>query len=252
MLIVRAAPMSNTFIGTAGWQLPRESQDGFPLPGSHLERYAARFNAVEINSTFYRLPRASTVERWAASVPKHMRFSIKMPKHITHELRLEKVSAPLNEFSAIVEAFGNKAGPILIQLPPKAAYSSSGEDFLHQVHDMGFRQVALEPRHLSWFDPEVNLLLRRLKIARVAADPARAPGDGVPAGDRQLAYYRWHGSPRIYWSSYSNGCLTRLAQLIDDQPRSERWVIFDNTAQGAATANALSLITMMRRSHARG
>jgi uncharacterized protein YecE (DUF72 family) len=244
--------MNKLFIGTAGWQLPRQSQADFPLTGPHLERYAARFNAVEINSTFYRLPRASTVERWAASVPKDMRFSIKMPKRITHVLQLHRASTELNEFATIVEAFGTKAGPVLTQLPPKLEYTDIAEDFLHQLHEMGFRQVALEPRHVTWFTPEVNALLERLHIARVAADPERAVGGDRPGGSKELVYYRWHGSPRIYWSSYSAEDITQLAQRVHSPGRGERWVIFDNTAQGAATANALSLMKNLKGVHSRG
>ena len=71
--------MAHLYIGSAGWQLPKAYQHQFPVDGTHLQRYAGRFNAVEVNSTFHRLPRPATAERWAASVPEEFRFSLKLP-----------------------------------------------------------------------------------------------------------------------------------------------------------------------------
>jgi uncharacterized protein YecE (DUF72 family) len=125
-------------IGTAGWQLPGAWQKAFPREGSHLERYAARFNAVEVNSTFYRLPRVATAERWARSVPGHFRFSLKLPKRITHEDQLRAAARPLRAFNEVARAFGDRLGPILVQLPPRLAFSAAGEDFLHLIHEHDF------------------------------------------------------------------------------------------------------------------
>src|SRR5262245_1895142 len=91
-------------IGTAGVPLPRALRDRFGPGRSMLERYASRFNAVEINSTFYRLPRASTAARWAATVPEAFRFALKTPKHITHELQLRHVAAPWKDFVHVATA----------------------------------------------------------------------------------------------------------------------------------------------------
>ena len=111
--------------------------------------------------------------------------------------------------------------------------------------------VACEPRHASWFEPAADRALARLRVTRVAADPARndaaaRPGGWLgPDGDGAgaLLYYRWHGSPRVYWSSYDDGVAGAAGRdVIAPWPASAvPWVIFDNTASGAATANALAL-----------
>ncbi|MEO8068314.1 MAG: DUF72 domain-containing protein [Flavobacteriales bacterium] len=231
-------------IGTAGWQLPKTFRELFQAEGSQLEKYSGRFNAIEINSTFYRLPRAATVERWAAAVPADFRFAVKLPKRITHEAQLRNVGAAVHQFADVMEAFGAHAGPVLVQMPPRLAFSSVAEDFLHQLHEQGFPSVVVEPRHSSWFTADVNAMLLRLDIARVAADPPRADGDGIPGGRGTLAYYRWHGQPRVYWSAYDDATLHNLATTIRSRAANakEVWVIFDNTAFGAATGNALTLL----------
>jgi uncharacterized protein YecE (DUF72 family) len=100
-----------------------------------------------------------------------------------------------------------------------------------------------EPRHATWFTAEADALLDGFRIARVAADPARVPAAGEPGGWRGLAYYRLHGSPRVYYSSYEDAYLDALAARIrqDADAGREVWCIFDNTASGAAAQNALDL-----------
>lgn len=106
-------------IGTAGWSVPAAHRGRFPEAGTLLERYAARFDAVEINSSFYRPHRPSTYARWAASVPAGFRFSLKLPREITHTRRLVEVAEPLDRFLGEVAALGERLGPVLVQLPPK-------------------------------------------------------------------------------------------------------------------------------------
>jgi uncharacterized protein YecE (DUF72 family) len=106
------------YIGTTAWAIPKAYQDAFLNEGSHLVRYANRFDGVEINSSFYRPHRLSTYPRWADDVPDHFRFAVKMPKTITHEGRLHNVAEPLLRFVGEITGLGNKLGPVLIQLPP--------------------------------------------------------------------------------------------------------------------------------------
>ena len=105
--------------------------------------------------------------------------------------------------------------------------------------------MALEPRHASWFAPEVDAWLASRKIARVAADPAKIPGAGEPGGDTSLVYFRWHGAPRVYYSDYDTAALTNLRQRLTHHRATgaDVWCIFDNTASGAALGNALALAT---------
>jgi uncharacterized protein YecE (DUF72 family) len=104
----------------------------------------------------------------------------------------------------------------------------------------------LEPRHDTWFIPEVEALLAEHRIARVAADPAVVPAAAEPGGWPGFQYHRLHGSPTVYASSYDAGVLDRLAQNLP----TFAWVIFDNTKFGAATENALQLRTMLTRRRA--
>jgi uncharacterized protein YecE (DUF72 family) len=224
-------------IGTAGWSVPASYRAGFPAQGSQLEKYAARLTAVEINSSFYRPHRRATYERWAASVPDDFRFSAKLPKAISHERKLQDYREPLDRFLSEVEGLGEKLAVLLTQLPPKLAYDRNGAaSFFRDLGRAGYT-MACEPRHVSWFTPEADETLRQLRVIRVAADPPRAPTDGAPGGDTSLAYWRMHGSPRIYYSDYPEKMLARLAGRLRDGD----WCVFDNTAAFHALGNALQL-----------
>jgi uncharacterized protein YecE (DUF72 family) len=230
-------------IGTAAWSVPKEHAAPFPVAGSHLERYSAVLNAVEINSSFYRPHRTTTYERWAASVPESFRFAVKVPKSITHELRLKDTDGLLDRFLSEVCGLGPKLGPLLVQLPPSLRFEDGVADtFLSGLRGRVEGRLVCEPRHASWFTPDVEVLLDELRIARVAADPAPVSSAEEPGGWRGMSYYRLHGSPRIYYSAYSPEYLAAIAERIasDAAAGVETWCIFDNTAAFAATGDALT------------
>lgn len=228
------------YLGCAGWSLPRATWPRFPADGTHLQRYAAQFTAVEINSAFYRPHRFSTYQRWAASVPDSFRFAVKVPKHITHERRLQGSAAALDEFLAQCNGLGEKLGCLLVQLPPSLAFEPGvAQAFLEQLRARFQGSVALEPRHESWLDAQPLLVQHR--IARVAADPSPLPGGTQPGGWPGLRYYRLHGSPRIYHSAYGEPYLQALASTLG----ANAWCMFDNTASGMATTDALALKALM-------
>ena len=231
-------------VGCAGWSVPGALAGQFPAVGTHLERYAAVFNAVEINSSFYRPHRESTYARWSAAVPSTFRFAVKLPRAITHERELRDAEAALAQFIGPVHGLGERLGPLLVQLPPSLAFDRGvSERFfraLRQVHPEG--PLACEPRHPSWFSDEADGLLKAYRVARVAADPAVVPSAAEPAGWPGLVYYRWHGSPRMYYSAYSAETLGALGHRLAAAPeQADRWAIFDNTAGFAAIPNALEL-----------
>ncbi|WP_336487567.1 DUF72 domain-containing protein [Methylobacterium nigriterrae] len=230
-------------IGTAGWSLPRVHADAFPGEGSHLERYARRLPAVEINSSFYRPHRPATYARWAASVPAGFRFAVKIPRTVTHERRLAACDEPLARFLAEVAALGDRLGPLLLQTPPSLPFEAGRAGaFLEALRRAHPGALACEPRHPSWFAPAVEACLADLRIARVAADPAPVPGAGEPGGWRGLVYRRLHGSPRTYHSPYHPAALDRLAADLAETARRgiPAWCIFDNTADFAAAGDALA------------
>jgi uncharacterized protein YecE (DUF72 family) len=236
--------LSSLWIGTAGWSVPSRYAAEVPAGGSHLERYARRLNAVEINSSFYRPHQRKTYQRWAASVPAGFRFAVKVPKAMTHEQRLDDCGALLDRFAAELAGLGDRLGVLLVQLPPKLKLEKRVADrFFRDLRQRFDTPVACEPRHASWFTPEINDWLTERRVARVAADPAPVSGAGEPGGWNGLAYYRWHGSPRIYYSDYDDAALAALGKRLDAQ-RSRNvpvWCILDNTASGAALGNALAL-----------
>jgi uncharacterized protein YecE (DUF72 family) len=235
---------AGVLIGCAGWSLPRSEQAEFPAVGSHLERYASRFDAVEINSSFHRPHRPSTYERWSASVPSTFRFSVKVPKAITHGLRLQQAGEFLESFLTEAAGLGDKLGCLLVQLPPSLSFEPAvAADFFADLRSRSSLPVACEPRHPSWFAPQVDGFLSEIEVARVAADPACVPEAAAPGGWRGMSYYRLHGSPRIYYSAYSEEYIAALASRLQADAGEGRsvWCIFDNTTLGAATRNALEL-----------
>jgi uncharacterized protein YecE (DUF72 family) len=194
----------------------------------------------------------TTYERWAASVPESFRFAVKIPKAITHERRLKDTGALLDRFLSEVHGLGPKLGPLLVQLPPSLTFEEGVSDrFLREMRSRVSGDIVCEPRHRSWFTPDVETLLRELLITRVAADPAPVPRAGEPGGWRGLSYFRLHGSPRIYYSGYGPEALSGIAARLaaGAEAGAECWAIFDNTAAFAATGNALTARDLVR-SHA--
>ncbi len=232
-------------IGTAGWTIPKPHAGGFPAKGTHLQRYAARFHGVEINSSFYRPHRPATYARWAASVPPEFRFAVKVPREITHTRRLVDPIGPLDRFLSEVTALGDRLGPLLIQLPPSLAFDAPvASTFFHTLRARFDGLAVCEPRHVSWFADAAEAVLLGFQVARVAADPALVPVAAIPGGWPDLTYYRLHGSPRIYYSEYDAARLTAVAEALGHD--HEHWCIFDNTALGHATHDAMELVRQLR------
>ena len=231
-------------IGCAGWSSDLRSAQHFGEGASALARYATVFDCAEINSSFHRPHRPETYARWASAVPARFRFSVKLPKTITHEMRLERTGDALARFAEEVAGLGAKLGGLLVQLPPSLAYEARvASTFFSMLRRRFDVPVACEPRHASWFTDRADAVWLRRGIARVAADPAAHPGAGHPAGEGAWHYWRLHGAPRMYYSSYGEKSLQALATRLRAVARRNRpaWCIFDNTAHGHATANALRL-----------
>ncbi|MES2687206.1 MAG: DUF72 domain-containing protein [Pseudomonadota bacterium] len=236
--------MAAVRIACAGWSLPRETWPQFPDAGTHLQRYAGRFSAAEINSSFYQPHQPATYERWAGSVPPHFRFSVKLPQTITHEKRLRDADGLLADFLAQAAGLGGKLGCLLVQLPPSLVFdAAAASSFFRTLRQQHAGPVALEPRHASWFTPAVDASLAKWRIGRVLADPVRHAPGAAPGGWPGLVYLRLHGSPRMYYTSYDQPTLRALALKLRQSADggAEVWCIFDNTASGAAVANALEL-----------
>jgi uncharacterized protein YecE (DUF72 family) len=241
-------PTSNIRIGCSQWTIPAELARDFSEAESHLERYSGRLSAVEINTSFLKNHRRRTYETWASVTPAGFRFAVKLPKHITHGSRLADHSA-LSYFLPEVSGLGDKLGVLLVQLPPSLAFSDDVcSTFFTVLRERFPGGIACEPRHASWFTPEVDDALAKRHVARVAADPAASQQAAEPGGWPGLVYYRLHGTPSVFSSSYSSDYLAGLAANLHKRAQSaEVWCMFDNTLLGAATANALALTAMVGR-----
>jgi uncharacterized protein YecE (DUF72 family) len=235
-------------IGTAGWSIPAACRDAFPAEGSALARYAARFGGAEINSSFHRRHRPSTWTNWADSVPSSFRFAVKLPKEISHRNKLVDCDTLLTDFLTEIAGLGDRLAVLLLQLPPSLAYAPTiAAPFLTRLAGSTAARIACEPRHPSWFTTEVGGMFEQLGIARVAADPALVPAAAEPGGSASLQYWRLHGSPVMYRSSYGRDRLQAYLARMQAQVGAERsiWCMFDNTASSAAMEDALMLDEML-------
>lgn len=230
-------------VGTAGWSIASIHAGPFPAEGTYLKRYAARLDCVEINSSFYRPHRRGTYARWAASVPERFRFSVKLPRTMTHERRLRDCADLLDLFLEGASALGGKLAVILVQLPPSLVFDRAVADaFFSALTARTAAAIVCEPRHRSWFGEDADALLESHGVGRVAADPAVVDGAGEPGGAGGIAYYRFHGSPRIYHSDYRPEALDAIARTLAASAARQVWCILDNTAQFHALANALGIV----------
>ena len=182
------------------------------------------------------------------SVPGEFRFSVKAPMTITHEAKLNCSSEVLSAFLEQINYLGEKLGPVLFQLPPSLEFDHArARKFLALLRRKFSGDVVWEPRHASWFEDQGDNLLKKFHIARVAADPACVPASIRPGGLGSLAYFRLHGSPRRYFSAYSDHYLGELAAQLAKLEVARAWCIFDNTGSGFAIKNAFELMGKLRK-----
>jgi uncharacterized protein YecE (DUF72 family) len=248
------AKSPSVIIGTSGWQYADWNGVFYPagIRGkAQLGYFAKAFMSVEVNSTFYHVPRLSTVENWAASVPAGFRFVIKLNRSLTHTKRLtsdEQFTERLQEFLGLLKPLKNTLAAVLVQLPPSMKVANSRLEYLaQQIKDaelrLGMRlPVVLEFRHASWFNDETFALMRRYNLANVINDsPNRWPASQEVIAD--FAYIRFHGNKQLYRSSYSNAELEEWAGFIRTTCASCKQVLcyFNNDYGGVAIKNAKAL-----------
>ena len=238
--------MLEVFVGTAGWAVPRQWAALAPTDVKGLERYARVLNAVEINSSFYRPHARATYERWASRVGEDFRFSVKIPKAISHEKRLHGVRAELDRFLDETSGLGAKLGPLLLQLPGSFEFKRGlvGR-FFTMLRRRHAGAVVCEPRNATWYAREAEQLLADHHVAIVAADPPRGTRTCEPRAWRGTVYFRLHGSPRCYFSPYQQPFLAAIAGRLREVEH-HAWCIFDNTGSGAAFENAIRLRELTR------
>jgi len=262
-------------LGTMSWSFPgwrglvyAEGADPKLLSDAGLTAYSQHplLGAVEVDRSFYDPLPARYFQSLSEQVPDGFRFLVKahedvsmrsFPKHArygkkqgdTNSRFLDAGYATDAVVGPTTEGLGDKLGALLLQLPPKfEPRKRVAGGFFRALRKRLEVPVVLEPRHAGWFTPAMDAWLAAQAIARVAADPARIPGAGEPGGWQGLVYYRWHGAPRMYWSAYGEEWLHERARDIARWPKGTQvWCIFDNTASGAATHNALALEAALAR-----
>jgi uncharacterized protein YecE (DUF72 family) len=185
-------------IGTAGWSVESKLANQFSAEGSALQRYASVLDGVEINSSFYRRHKRETWQRWADSVSDSFRFAVKLPKAISHELRLVGADEALAVFIADIAPLGDKLGPLLLQMPPTMGFDATiAGHFIELLRRHYYGVVVIEPRHVSWACEAASALLGALCVSRVVADPS-LPELLDAADSEDFDYMRMHGAPRTY------------------------------------------------------
>jgi uncharacterized protein YecE (DUF72 family) len=235
-------------IGTAGWSIPKEKDFFFPtlIDQSELQlsRYARVLNGVEINSSFYRDHRAQTYEKWTTLTPDDFQFSIKLHQRFTHECDLVPESKDLINCLEITKRLEKKWGALLMQFPPQCFFDLKKMDrFYKIIRKVYLGPIVIEPRNTTWKTREAAYLMKDYGVTKVIADPEKCPSRKLSYGP--INYYRLHGFPLIYKSSYSKKFLKNLATDLTKE-RKDVWVIFDNTGMGKGAGNALDLIDYLR------
>ncbi len=239
--------ISQLFIGTSGWSYKHWAGIFYPdsiKPAGYLEYYLTKFSCVELNSSFYHLPRKTTVTGWEKRTPDTFKFCPKLSRFITHQKRLANTGDALKRFFDVFELMKTRLGPVLIQLPPGLSFDKSLiESFLNiltkQYNDYRF---ALEVRQKTWITNEFFDLLSQHGVAFVIADSGRRfPYHEAVTTD--FVYLRFHGHEKLYASDYSDEALTQYADRIISwlNQGKEVWVFFNNDFNGFAVKDAEKL-----------
>jgi uncharacterized protein YecE (DUF72 family) len=227
-------------IGTSGFDYAHWDGPFYPddLPARRrLEFYARHFPTVELNVTFYRTPQARTFAAWTEQVPDDFRFAIKASRYLTHIRRLRAPRAPVDYLMDRVGRLGKRLGPVLVQLPPTMPIALDRLDDALAAFGAGV-QVAVEPRHPSWFTPELYEVLARHGAALCLAD-RRGPVTPILRTAPWL-YLRFHGGRAAPDSCYGRQALrTWVDRLRSVEPdRLAGYVFFNNDAHACAVENA--------------
>lgn len=235
--------MKKWWIGCSGFYY-KSWRDGFYPPKlpqrKWFEYYCEHFNTVELNVTFYRFPKIEALRGWYERSPENFRFTVKAPRLITHYKRFNNAERETSDFYQLVaEGLGNKLGTVLFQLHPAMVYSPENLEKILATLDNAFHNV-LEFRHESWWNDHVLRELRRNKVTFCSISYPDLPDKVL--NTNQIVYYRFHGVPRLYLSSYSDQFLNRVADDIHHLPNvTDVYTYFNNDIEVAAVYNARSL-----------
>ncbi len=228
------------YIGTSGFYYNHWIGKFYPediKKRDFFDFYVKKFNSVELNSTFYRLPNEKTILSWERRSGKDFKFSIKMWRKITHYRKLKGIEEDINLFIERVKPLGKKLGVVLIQLPPSIHKDLELlEDFLQKL-PKNFR-YAIEFRHKSWFSEDVENILKRYNISFCSVSMPELPDDIFVTSD--FIYYRFHGKKTLYNYNYSE---EELREFVDKlklhlHKVKDTYIFFNNDFNCYAPFNA--------------
>ncbi|UPL49626.1 DUF72 domain-containing protein [Hymenobacter sublimis] len=244
--------MPTIYIGCSGFSYRDWKGVFYPTdlpPRKWFTYYCTQFNTLELNVTFYRMPELKAFEQWYQQSPEDFQFAVKAPRQVTHYKKFGPEAEPiLAEFYATIrEGLGQKLGPVLFQLPPKAAYTEEYLTRIIEQLDPEFHNV-IEFRHPSWWDGEVFRRLARHGISFVGqSHPLPLPDEVIINTPR--VYYRFHGVPDLYKSAYSPEFLTRVAHEIAAAPEAQEvYLYFNNGIGGVGALNAQQMQQLFKQS----
>jgi uncharacterized protein YecE (DUF72 family) len=236
-------PRSTIRIGCSGWNYRHWRgafyPDGLPVK-RWFDHYAARFDTVEINNSFYRLPKAETFARWRDQAPPGFRFAVKANRFLTQAKKLKDCAEPIARMMAPVRELGATLGPILYQLPPRFRANVERLDEFLTLLPRDLTHV-FEFREESWHADEVLAVLERHGASFCSHD---MPGMTVPRrAIGPIAYVRFHGGSGKYWGRYEEAALAAWREWMVEQAGSGRDVLayFNNDIHADAIADALAL-----------
>jgi uncharacterized protein YecE (DUF72 family) len=218
------------FCGTSGLVLPVPNKAAFPEAyqnGTRLTYYSSLFNSIEINSSFYKIPRQKTLEHWTTETPDEFRFTLKLWRGITHETGLSFHQKDITAFMQAASGIGRKKGCLLVQLPPSAKSDNTRQlqTLLRELrtHDPDRTwPIAVEFRHPGWYTDKTSELLRQHGAGIVLQDmPASANWADASTGN--FVYLRYHGPAGDYKGGYTTG------RLAHDAANIQRWLAMKKT-----------------------
>jgi uncharacterized protein YecE (DUF72 family) len=210
-------------VGTSGYSYKEWKGSFYPeklKQAEMLRYYAERFSAVEINNTFYRMPKAAMLEGWREQVPAEFQFVLKASQQITHRKRLKEAGEPLEYLLKAASVLGEQLGPVLFQLPPYFKRDLPRLQGFLELLPAG-QPFAFEFRHESWADDDVHAALRERNAALVCADTEESGEDGAPI----VATADW-GYLRLRRCDYTEAALAPWADRIRAQPWRKAFVFF--------------------------
>jgi uncharacterized protein YecE (DUF72 family) len=227
-------------VGTSGWQYADWRGRLYPVglaQAKWLEHYSERFETVEVNNAFYRLPETGTFERWAAGTPPDFVFAVKASRYLTHVRRLKEPREPVERLMERARHLGSKLGPILLQLPPNLRLDVDALRMTLQAFPVETR-VVVEPRHESWHCDQVFDLLREFGASFCLTDKAGSRSPLQRTAD--WGYLRLHEGRASPQPCYGRAALSGWAGRLADMWRADEdiFVYFNNDRGGCAVRDA--------------